>query len=233
MEVKDRELTSVTLPDPLTLLVESFSGSDADRLPAAFEAFGQAWRFADIYAKAFPCGLLCFPATRAALRAHAVFEFGELATSVRVLASPNAARITNCPSPADSFTAALSIEHAVACALLFGRLDLSHYTDEVVHSTAVAAYRHNVCVKSDESLDDGHAQLAIETSHGRSFVIEGLPAPPPQSVEHRRNTQLKADSALEQIGADAKRVKAAVSKLRDGGSMVDVLAVCRHEGVRG
>ena len=217
--------------DPLAGLIASF-GSEPDRkAAAAHRALGQTWRVLDVHGKAFPCGLLCFPAVRAALRAASALRAGEHATTVSVRVSPNTAEVTDRPHPLDASTAALSTQHAVACSLLFGRLGLEHYTEALVGAGPVAAMRKAVRVVSDRGLLDDRARITVSTSTGRTLRFEGLPAAPPQSLEHRRNLRDKAAACLRSVGADPAAIARATDEFEHGGSASALLAACGRPDV--
>ncbi len=178
---------------------------DVPRLEAVTGALGEDWEFARNTYKPYPCGIVMHAVVDACLelrQAHgiepgqvrAVTVSGDallLARGDRVVGNERDARV--------------SIHHAAAVALTWGRAGVSEFSPACVTDPEVTDLRARVRAELDPSLSTGAARVRVETTGG---------------VVHEA-TVLAARGSVEKPLADAD-IEAKVRELaREGGSGCD------------
>jgi len=147
-------------------------------MPGALcEGLGQHWEAARNTFKPYPCGFLLHPTLDACLAAPdrlvlAADAIEQVVVSVHPLAQVRADR----PAPADPLAAKLSVQHAVAVALLHGDAGVQRFTEAAVHDRAVVTLRHRVRLLADDSLSAESASVQVRLRDGRDITRAVRPA---------------------------------------------------------
>jgi 2-methylcitrate dehydratase PrpD len=134
------------------------------------EGFGQTWEVNENSIKPYPAGFVIHPLLDCALdwrRAHP----GAAVERVAVRGNPLMLQRTDRPEPATGREAQVSLQHAVAAALLLGKAGLEQFTDACVNDEAIKALRHKVEVAADPAISTIAAEVDFWTSDGRKHSV--------------------------------------------------------------
>jgi len=149
------------------------------------EGLGEHWEAARNAFKPYPCGFLVHPALDACLTAPdplvlVVDTIEQVIVSVHPLAKVRADR----SAPADSLAAKLSVQHAVAVALLYGDAGVQRFTEVAVHDAAVAALRQRVRLVADDGLGADSACIGVRLRDGREITraVRPVDGQPPSAM---------------------------------------------------
>jgi 2-methylcitrate dehydratase PrpD len=82
---------------------------------------------------------------------------------------PLALELAGKPKPETGLEGKLSVHHAVAVALLYGKAGVAEFTDACVRREPVRALRERVVAIPDATLDKAAARLAIVLKDGRTL----------------------------------------------------------------
>ncbi|MEY4710648.1 MAG: hypothetical protein RIS88_98 [Pseudomonadota bacterium] len=148
-------------PQPLTQALCADLGSD--------------WQAARNTPKPYPCGFLLHPALDACLASDAAAGGTALPHAreidrITLRVSPLAAARADRQDPADGIAAKLSLQHAVAVALLHGDAGVSRFTDQAAADPQAGALRAKVRVVSDPSLPQEHVRLQVHLRDGSQVI---------------------------------------------------------------
>jgi 2-methylcitrate dehydratase PrpD len=116
--------------------------------------------------KPYPCGFVVHPVLDCVIewrRAHrsAVVE------KVRVIGNPLLAARTDRADIKTSGQSQVSVQHAVAAALVTGKAGIAQFTDACVNDPRVVALRGKVEIKRDDSFATTAAAVEIATTDGK------------------------------------------------------------------
>ena len=126
------------------------------------EGLGHRWELTEVRYKPYPCGVVLHALIDACLAARDRIRHAE---KLVVTLHPLAIERTDRPEPRNSMEARLSVQHALAVALLHGRAGLAQFTDAAATDPAVKAFRRRVSVVPDDRLDKMAAVItAAETT---------------------------------------------------------------------
>ena len=134
-----------------------------DRLGETFEILKTSY-------KPYPCGFVIHPALDCVLdwrRAHP----DEAVESVLVTGHPLLAARADRPEIATGREAQVSVQHAIAAALVTGQAAVEQFTDACVHDPQIQALRRRVEVVRDESLATIAAAVDIVTADGKTHKL--------------------------------------------------------------
>ncbi len=144
------------------------------------EGLGQNWIAADNTFKPYPCGFLLHPTLEACLTSagaqiYAVEDIERITVRVHPLSQMRADRI----HPVDGLEAKLSLQHAVAVALLKGEAGVRVFTDDVANDLVVKACREKIKITGDEQLSTDQAKVVIHLNNGQVItrVMNGAQSP--------------------------------------------------------
>jgi 2-methylcitrate dehydratase PrpD len=136
--------------------------------PALTDGLGQDWQVANNSLKPYPAGFVIHPLLDLALdwrRANpkAVVE------KVRARGNPLLLQRTDRPDVRTGREAQVSLQHAVAAALVRGKAGLDQFTDACVNDPAVSAMRRKVEVAANPALSTiaGRARQRRQSAEGR------------------------------------------------------------------
>ena len=145
---------------------------------------GQNWIASQNTYKPYPCGFLLHPTLDACLAIDNATTFAlndiELITvTVHPLSQIRADRI----HPVDGLESKLSLQHAVAIALLRGEAGVRNFTDEAAKDLVVHACREKIKVIAEEGFSKDEARVVIHLQNGREIIREISEAQPPMSQQ--------------------------------------------------
>jgi len=162
------------------------------------DGLGKDWQVANNSIKPYPSGFVIHPLLDLALdwrRANP----GATVDKVRARGNPLLLQRTDRPDVKTGREAQVSLQHAVAAALVRGKAGLAEFTDAAVADPAIAALRRTVEVAAKDSLSTIAAELDIVTADGRTHTLatqaaRGSAANPLKDAEIEDKLRTEADS---------------------------------------
>jgi 2-methylcitrate dehydratase PrpD len=139
-------------------------GETAD-LSKVTEGFGESWEIMATSYKPYPCGFVIHPVLDCVLdwrRDHPTAEV----TRVVVRGNPLLGVRTDRPNISTGRESQVSVQHAVAAALVTGKAGLDQFSDARVHDPKVLALRGKVEVLRDDSFSTIAVAVEITTADG-------------------------------------------------------------------
>ena len=133
---------------------------------ALTEGLGKSWELNDNSIKPYPCGFVIHPLLDCALdwrRDHPA----DAVARVAIRGNPLLQQRTDRADVATGREAQVSLQHAVAAALVQGKAGLDQFTDACVNDPAVADLRRRIEVASDPAISTIAAEMAFWTTDGR------------------------------------------------------------------
>jgi 2-methylcitrate dehydratase PrpD len=157
--------------EPLTGVQGYFHAlNEAPQLGLLAEGLGETWEIAKTSYKPYPCGFVVHPVLDCVLdwrRAHP-----EVAVErVKVFGNPLLAARTDRPNISTSGQSQVSVQHAVAAALVTGKAGVAQFAQECVNDPQVAALRGKVQVIRDESFPTVAAAVEVVTADGKTHEL--------------------------------------------------------------
>ena len=145
---------------------------------------GQNWIASQNTYKPYPCGFLLHPTLDACLvidnsTTFALNDIERITVTVHPLSQIRADRI----HPVDGLESKLSLQHAVAIALLRGEAGVRNFTDEAAKDLVVHACREKIKVIAEEGFSKDEARVVIHLKNGREIIREISEAQPPMSQQ--------------------------------------------------
>jgi len=138
--------------------------------PALIDGLGKTWELNDNSIKPYPCGFVIHPLLDCALdwrRDHPTATV----TRVAVRGNPLLLQRTDRPDVATGREAQVSLQHAVAAALVQGKAGLDQFTDACVKDPAVVKMRRRIEVASDPAISTIAAEMDFFTADGRQHSV--------------------------------------------------------------
>jgi 2-methylcitrate dehydratase PrpD len=130
------------------------------------DGFGETWEIAHNSIKPYPCGFVIHPFLDCVLdwrRAHPA----DAVERVVARGNPLLSDRTDRPDISTGRESQVSVQHALAAALVLGRAGLDQFTDACARDPAVIAMRRKVEVIRDEAIATTAAQVELWTSDGK------------------------------------------------------------------
>jgi 2-methylcitrate dehydratase PrpD len=143
---------------------------DAD-LSRITDGWGESWEIMATCYKPYPCGFVIHPVLDCVLDWRGDHPTVEVARVV-VRGNPLLAVRADRPDISTGREAQVSVQHAVAAALVTGEAGLDQFTDACVQDPEVLALRSKVEVVRDERLSTVAAAVEITTADGKAFKLE-------------------------------------------------------------
>lgn len=137
---------------------------------ALLDGLGESWQVANNSIKPYPSGFVIHPLLDCALdwrRAHP----GRIVDRVGVRGNPLLLQRTDRAVVATGREAQVSLQHAVAAALVLGKAGLDQFTDACVNDPTVAALRKKFEVASDPAISTIAAEMDIWTVDGTKHSV--------------------------------------------------------------
>jgi 2-methylcitrate dehydratase PrpD len=140
--------------------------AETPQLSVLIDGLGDSWEVMKTAFKPYPCGFVVHPVLDCVLdwrRAHpdATVE------KVTVTGNPLLAARTDRPNISTSGQSQVSVQHAVAAALVTGKAGVAQFSEACVSDPRVVALRGKVAVKRDESFVTTAAAVEIATADGK------------------------------------------------------------------
>lgn len=142
----------------------------AARWTAITEALGGTWELAWNAYKPYPCGIVLHAAIDGCLDLRQ--EYALTSRDVRrveIRMHPLGLQLAGKPAPTTGLEGKLSVYHAAAVALAYGKAGVLEFTDECVNGPEVTALRQRIVANSDAALDKAAAHVRIELSNGSTI----------------------------------------------------------------
>ncbi|HZR72830.1 MmgE/PrpD family protein [Bradyrhizobium sp.] len=143
---------------------------DAD-LSRITGGWGESWETMATSYKPYPCGFVIHPVLDCVLDWRGDHPTVEVARVV-VRGNPLLAVRADRPDISTGREAQVSVQHAVAAALVTGQAGLDQFTDACVQDPEVMAVRSKVEVVRDERFSTVAAAVEITTTDGQTFKLE-------------------------------------------------------------
>jgi 2-methylcitrate dehydratase PrpD len=138
------------------------------KLDEVTRGLGARWELSWNAYKPFPCGIVLHAAIDGCLQLrneHALIM--QAVDHVDVRLHPLALELAGKPAPTTGLEGKLSVYHAVAVALLYGKAGVAEFSDECVRRPEVLSLRARVSATPDESLDKAAAHVRVVLKDGR------------------------------------------------------------------
>ncbi|WP_298259249.1 MmgE/PrpD family protein [Bradyrhizobium sp.] len=135
------------------------------------DRWGESWEIMATSYKPYPCGFVIHPVLDCVLdwrREHRPVEVTRVVVRGNPLLSVRADR----PDVSTGREAQVSVQHAVAAALVKRQAGLEEFTDACVQDPEVSALRSKVEVLRDERFSTVAASVEITTADGQTFKLE-------------------------------------------------------------
>lgn len=194
---------------------------------ALLDGLGKSWEVANNSIKPYPCGFVIHPALDCALdwrRDHpqAVVE------RVAIRGNPLLLQRTDRPNVATGREAQVSLQHAVAAALVQGKAGLAQFTDACVADPAVADMRKRIEVAADAGLSTIAVDMEVWTRDGKNHPVStraarGSAANPQKDGEIE--DKLRTEAASWRPGHDIQPLIDAVWTLDRAGDAARLMAL--------
>lgn len=129
------------------------------------DGLGESWEIGKTAYKPYPCGFVVHPVLDCVLDWRRDNPKPEVA-KVKVTGNPLLGIRTDRPNISTSGQSQVSVQHAVAAALVTGKAGVEQFTDACVHDPRVQALRSKVEVTRDERFATVAAAVEITTADG-------------------------------------------------------------------
>jgi 2-methylcitrate dehydratase PrpD len=140
--------------------------NETPQLSFLTDGLGESWEITRTAYKPYPCGFVVHPVLDCVLdwrREHP----DAAVDKVTVIGNPLLAARTDRPNISTSGQSQVSVQHAVAAALVSGKAGIEQFGERCVKDPRVAALRGKVEVKRDESFATTSAAVEITTADGQ------------------------------------------------------------------
>ena len=202
--------------------------SDTIDLGKAVAGLGENWEILSNAYKPYPCGVVLFPVIDACLelRKRLQMPASDIA-EIQVRGHPLLRERTDRPDVGDGRSAKVSLQHAVAVALLHGAAGIAEFEDHVVLDPAVQMLRAKVTAADDESIPVEAAVVEVRAKDG-STLSEHVKAG--RGTPDRPMTDLELDAKVDEcaaFGAPFVDVPKLITAIRDLESLGDAAHIAR------
>lgn len=140
--------------------------NETPQLSFLTDGLGSNWEIVKTAYKPYPCGFVVHPVLDCVLdwrRQHA----DAVVDKVTVIGNPLLAARTDRPNISTSGQSQVSVQHAVAAALVTGKAGVEQFGEACVNDPRVVALRGKVSVRRDESFATTAAAVEITTADGQ------------------------------------------------------------------
>jgi len=118
--------------------------------------------------KPFPCGVVIHQAIDGALQLRAQHQLkAETIRAIELRVHPLVLELTGKQAPQSGLDAKFSVYHAVAAAIVAGKVAEAQFSDDAVRDPATVALRKRVTAVVDRSIADDQVRIAITLEDGR------------------------------------------------------------------
>jgi 2-methylcitrate dehydratase PrpD len=165
---------------------------------ALLDGLGKTWEVANNSIKPYPAGFVIHPLLDLALdwrrqNPNAVVD------KVMARGNPLLVQRTDRPEVATGRESQVSLQHAVAAALVLGKAGLEQFTDACVNDPKVSAMRKRIAVAGDPAISTIAVEMAFTTADGKTEKMstkaaKGSPANPLKDSEIEQKLRDEARS---------------------------------------
>ena len=215
-------------PEPIAG-VQGFLSAMAEppNWPVLTEGLGETWEIAQNSIKPYPCGFVIHPVLDCVLdwrRGHPT----EAIERVVVRGHPLLSHRTDRPDVSTGSESQVSVQHAVAAALVHGEAGLDQFSDECVRDPQVIAMRRRVEVIRDPAIATVAAAVELSTRDGTSHSLStsaarGSPSNPMRDKDIE--DKLRTIAASWRAGHDVEPLIDAIWTLEKSSDVSGVLAL--------
>jgi len=215
-------------PEPIAG-VQGFLSAMAEppNWPVLTEGLGETWEIAQNSIKPYPCGFVIHPVLDCVLdwrRGHPT----EAIERVVVRGHPLLSHRTDRPDVSTGSESQVSVQHAVAAALVHGEAGLDQFSDECVRDPQVIAMRGRVEVIRDPAIATVAAAVELSTRDGTSHSLStsaarGSPSNPMRDKDIE--DKLRTIAASWRAGHDVEPLIDAIWTLEKSSDVSGVLAL--------
>ena len=137
---------------------------------ALTDRLGRGWEVIENSLKPYPAGFVIHPPLDCALDWRKANPDAAVAR-VAIRGNPLLLQRADRPNPATGRESQVSLQHAVACALVLGKAGLAQFTDACVNDPKVKDMRARVSVTADPAIPTIAAQVDIFTTDGGAHHV--------------------------------------------------------------
>jgi 2-methylcitrate dehydratase PrpD len=158
-------------PEPLNGVQGFYNAmGETPKLSLLADGFGESWEIMKTAYKPYPCGFVIHPVLDCVLDWRRDNPAARVERVV-VTGNPLLAARTDRPNISTGRESQVSVQHAVAAALVTGKAGVDQFTDACVNDPAARALRGKVEVVRDESFATTSAAVAITTADGKTHKL--------------------------------------------------------------
>jgi len=165
---------------------------------ALLDGLGKSWEVANNSIKPYPAGFVIHPLLDLALDWRKQNP-GAVVEKVSARGNPLLVQRTDRPDVATGRESQVSLQHAVAAALVLGKAGLEQFTDACVNDPKVSAMRKRISVASDPKISTIAVEMEFTTADGNvhkmsTQAAKGSAANPLKDAEIERKLRDEAKS---------------------------------------
>ncbi|MGZ5171571.1 MAG: MmgE/PrpD family protein [Burkholderiales bacterium] len=132
------------------------------------ESWGDTYHLELNTYKAFPCGIVAHPAISGCLEMYADGIRSDIIEAVQLTVHPMAERLTGRKRPIAPLDAKLSVYHAAAAALVYGKVSVKEFSPGCISDPRVVQLRDKIRVVVNESYAMDEAEVELKLTTGRA-----------------------------------------------------------------
>ena len=194
---------------------------------ALTDGLGKTWELNDNSIKPYPCGFVIHPLLDLALDWRCVHPAAAI-ERIAIRGNPLLLQRTDRPEVATGREAQVSLQHAVAAALVQGKAGLDQFTDACVNDPAVVKMRHRIEVAADPAISTIAAKMDFWTADGKQHSVateaaRGSSSNPMTDTEIE--DKLRAEAGRWRPGHDIQPLIDAVWTLEKSGDVSNLAAM--------
>ncbi len=194
---------------------------------ALTDGLGETWELNDNSIKPYPCGFVIHPLLDCALdwrRDHPT----EGVARVSIRGNPLLLQRTDRPDIVTGREAQVSLQHAVAAALVHGKAGLDQFTDACAADPAIIEMRRKIEVAGDPAISTIAAEMEFWTTDGRKHAVatqaaRGSSSNPMKDTEIEE--KLRAEAVRWRPGHDVQPLIDAIWSLEQSGDVSTLMAM--------
>jgi 2-methylcitrate dehydratase PrpD len=190
--------------------------------PLLTGGLGETWALAQNAIKPYPCGFVIHPFLDCVLewrRAHP----GAAIERVILRGNPLLSDRTDRPDISTGRESQVSVQHAVAAALVLGKAGLEQFTDACARDGAVMEMRRRITVARDPAIPVIAAEVALTTTDGNTHHLSRRAANP--MSDRALEDKLRAAAEIWRPGHDATPLIEAIWALDRSADAARLLAL--------
>jgi 2-methylcitrate dehydratase PrpD len=131
------------------------------------DKLGDRYQIAFNSYKPFPCGVVIHPAIDGALQIRAENHLtADRIDRIELRVNPLVIELTGKKTPQTGLEGKFSVYHAVAAAMVYGRVGESEFNDQAVHDPAVLQLRDRITATVDRSIAEDQMRLTVVQKGG-------------------------------------------------------------------